>query len=282
MVKKSKRKSSTVKRRKTPDFLYKNAPLVEVIVEVAWNLNKLEAIPNSFIDPHFKSFSDDFTQNIIKAGYPVIERIVSEQVPLELIGGSPVFRCRVEKDSWPLFQIGPGIFTANIVLPYNGWDEFRKVISVGLDTLFESYPMSKKYLIINKTSLRYIDAFTEAHGMKNYSEFLYNNLALNINIPDEIENKFVLDKKDIKSTININFPVKESMNSMLVKIGSGKSKDKEALLIEMNISATNSDTPRTSTKIKRWLDNAHVTVSDFFQLIITEETEEILGPRKSI
>jgi uncharacterized protein (TIGR04255 family) len=149
------------------DFLYQNAPLIEVITELHWSLQPLIAIPNAAIDPHFAILSSKFTELARETGFVHVERLLPEQIPLEMMPHRAVFRFRRAAETWPLFQVGPGVFTANIVPPYQGWGDFRQSISSGLDLLLASYPLRPSYFRIEKLELRYIDGFTKRHASPN-------------------------------------------------------------------------------------------------------------------
>ena len=41
-------------------FVYENAPLVEVVAEIRWQLKFLASAPNAKIDPYYELFRDDF------------------------------------------------------------------------------------------------------------------------------------------------------------------------------------------------------------------------------
>jgi len=113
------------------DFVYKRAPLIEVIAEIHWNLKPLGSAPEAKIDPYFDLFKEAFSE-VIKDTLPFEERLVPIEIPVEFLSGQPHLRFRSKQGGWPLVQIGPGVMTINIVPPYNGWVEFSKFLNWAL------------------------------------------------------------------------------------------------------------------------------------------------------
>jgi uncharacterized protein (TIGR04255 family) len=99
------------------EFVYDKPPLIEVICEIRWRLQPLVSAPGTAIDPHFSSFSDDFTNMCKTSSFSLVERINPENVPVEFLAGHPIYRFRKQQNQWPLFQIGPGLLTVNDVPP---------------------------------------------------------------------------------------------------------------------------------------------------------------------
>ena len=170
---------------KAKDFVYSPPPLVEVISEVRWETTPVAAIPGASIDPHFLVFNKKFSDRLKKTGFEYVQRVVPEEIPIELTSENPIFRFRKAKNAWPLYQNGPGLFTANIVPPYKGWKEFKKFLDEGLTHLYSSYPMPNEYLRIKRLELRYMDAFQAHHGaIKRYPNFLEDHLGIVLRLPN--------------------------------------------------------------------------------------------------
>jgi uncharacterized protein (TIGR04255 family) len=166
------------------DFLYQNAPLVEVIAELRWALQNVMAPSGVSIDPHFSTFSDDFRAASVGLGFGFVERVVPETVPLELTPHVAVLRFRPRQNQWPCMQIGPGVLTANHVPPYAGWADFRSHVRRSIETLLAAYPNPQRYLNLNQLELRYINAFRGRHLMENPFLFVNEHLQLPHGIAD--------------------------------------------------------------------------------------------------
>ena len=281
--KKTKKKITKVIKNDDKDFLYENAPLVEVIFEVFWKIHKIEALDGAFIDPKYADLTKSFSNEISKKGYTYIEHLVPSEIPIEYLGKTPHIRFRQEKDKWPLYQIGPGIFTANNTPPYKGWNEMRKNIFDGLDVLYHSYPLANDLLLPEKISLRYIDGFTASHGMKNINDFISNYINIDLNIGNELVDNFIDDSNKIMPHAEFRFPIKNTQKNLLLKLAPGKSKNENALILEMNISSTMDESSNINkAKIKKWADDSHEILRTFFQQLLSYELKEKLGPKKYI
>jgi uncharacterized protein (TIGR04255 family) len=165
------------------DFVYENAPLIEVIAEIRWNLVALASMPGAAVDPMFGRASGRFTDAVGKLGYTHVERLIPPEVPQEVVAYQPVLRHRREANRWPLFQIGPGVFTVNVTMPYKGWNAFQEVIQLGLQALDQTYGLSKGLIELASLQLRYVNGFTAKHGMVNYADFCTTDLRLAVAPP---------------------------------------------------------------------------------------------------
>src|SRR5688572_29942962 len=130
------------------DFVYESAPLVEVIAEVHWHIERLRTVPDGGVDPQFSALIAQLRQAFPQAGFPVFEALVPPQVPVELLADKPLMRFRNAANQYPLVQVGPGVMTVNVVPPYGGWNAFKPIIAKALDVLTSSYPMAEALLKI--------------------------------------------------------------------------------------------------------------------------------------
>ena len=80
-----------------------------------------------------------------KHGFSFVEELVPPDFPKELAPRQPHFRYRRADETWPLFQLGPGLFTANFVPPYKGWfQEVKPCLMQGVETLLKTYPLADR------------------------------------------------------------------------------------------------------------------------------------------
>ena len=136
------------------DEKLKNPPIVEALVEIKWKLK--EKTPTGNFDPHYQFLLGTFREHI-KEEYPFHEALPASEVPDEMTGGIVKHRFRVDKDTWPLVQIGPGIVTVNETEKYGTFDHFKPKAASVIKALFKSHPQPAD-LNINSLMLRYIDA----------------------------------------------------------------------------------------------------------------------------
>lgn len=266
------------------DFVYSTPPLIEVISEVRWATTPVAAIPGASIDPHFLVFNKKFSDRLKKTGFEYVQRVVPEEVPIELTSGNPIFRFRKAKNAWPLYQTGPGLFTANIVPPYQGWKEFKKYLDQGLTHLYSSYPMPNDYLRIKRLELRYMDGFQVQEGaIKRYSEFLEDHLGIVLRLPNLSENEARV--ASLIGDIQIPLPKMEnSLGIISIKPGRIKKNDKknEAIIMELIIRKNEFSPQFKKQNIVSWFNKAHTLLHKWFDNMCSDDLKATFGEKREI
>lgn len=260
------------------DFVYKNAPLIEVIAEVKWSLLPLAAVPGGAVDPFFIKGRNLFEERVKALGYVVSERAVPEGIPLELLARAPVFRFRREPNRWPLFQLGPGMFTCNMVPPYKGWSEYEKILGGGLEAIYASFPFDGQTARLEALELRYIDGFTRKHGLENYQDFLKDKLGLSVKLPQEFFEKLRVDEGASEGAFDLRMRLSDFNGTLSVKVAPGRVGNERAAIAEFHVSAT-ADVPQASGEVRSWMHNAHLIVRNAFQSLRSQKLEDLMGPR---
>ena len=205
------------------DFLYQKAPLIEVIAEIHWSLKNIQTLPNAKVDPYFDLFKENFVQRSKEAGLQILQELIPKGVPAELLPNQAFIRLRPEDGKWPLCQIGPGVATANIVPPYNGWAAFEPFLHGVIDRLFIAYPLAEKTLQIERLHLRYIDGFDDTFGMTNFAEFCSTELGLSVPFPSRFFEMNAINESDVWYIFDSQFPNVSPEGSMgKLKISPGQ------------------------------------------------------------
>jgi uncharacterized protein (TIGR04255 family) len=269
---------------KAKDFVYSTPPLIEVISEVRWGTTPVVAIPGASIDPHFSLFNKKFSNRVKKTGFEYVEQIVPDEVPIELTSGNPIFRFRKAKNAWPLYQTGPGLFTANIVPPYKGWKEYKKFLDQGLAHLYSSYPMPNDYLRIKKLELRYMDGFQVQHGAINrYPEFLEKHLGIQLRMPN------LPDKESMAASLigEIHIPLPNIQNSLgIISIKPAQitrnDKKNEAIIMELIIRKNEFPQQFNKRNIVSWFNKAHTFLHKWFDRVCSDELKATFGEKREI
>ena len=73
----------------TASLTYENAPLVEVIAEMHWDLRILDDATGTRIDPYYYLFQESFIEDAAHSGFKHIENVVPRLVPLEHSADQP-------------------------------------------------------------------------------------------------------------------------------------------------------------------------------------------------
>ena len=262
----------------------KNAPLVEVIAEIRWKTVPLSTVPDGAIDPYFDDTLSEFEERVSERGYNYIEALYPADFPRELAAGKPFFRYRPDADRWPLFQLGPGIFTANITPPYNGWSAFQPILSFGVEALLNSHPIPDRLMKIERVHLRYVDAFTSAHGLSELDQsigFLRDHLGVKVEMPSNFNE---ISKSGLEH-LNLELgwqPRKPENSKFLLKTYPGTSSQKPALVAQFSITSTASQHKPELKGLMDWFDSSHDSLSSSFDLLVSSELEEKMGPVEEV
>lgn len=261
------------------NFVYTKAPLVEVIAELFWKTIPLEIVPGGSIDPAYHRLVEPFTGEAAKLGLRKVEPIVPGSMPVELFAGRPTIRFRPDADQWPLLQIGPGIFVANIVPPYNGWPEFRKFLTLGTAALDTAWPLGDRPTI-TKLRLRYIDAFTKVNGYVADASFLSNGLKLGAGIPAEVLARLSCLPESAEVRAATSFAVASPVNGTATFSGrQGKSQDQDAYIADFAIETPESGAPSALADVVGWFDLAHDFLRNAFLELVSPDLETTFGAR---
>lgn len=266
------------------DFLYENAPLVEVVAEFHWELVPIEMMPGMSIDPLFVKASEKFTTVLTENGFGFIERLVPPNIPTELVSDRPVLRFRQAENKWPLFQIGPGVFTANITPPYEGWGEFRQIIEFGVTQFDEIYSLGSTFATLTMLQLRYLDAFTQAHRLKDYRSFMADELNLPLALSDDLVMPLIQNGADYDFMTEVKIPLERLPGASLVfKASPGMRDNQQAALLDLRvIQRRPSELPAARPQVMDWMDNAHQVLRMVFQSLTSPALKEAMGPERKI
>lgn len=266
------------------DYIYETPPLVEVIAEIRWEVQKIASIPRGGIDPLYDKCLAGLRNSPKLKAYRYEEKLIPDGVPIEFFANQPLVRFRPDAKSWPLFQIGPGIFVTNLVPPYKGWVEFRNVLNQGLEALLESYPAATELLKISRLELKYIDAFRKQHNFSGYSKFLVNGLRMSLQIPTNLIDDCVGGGIDNVVTISdISFPVKGIPDTTGgIKVSPGSSNGESAVIAQFGAAYSGSTMSTEPSAILDWFDKAHVEVRQWFELLTDDSIKATFGKKKEI
>jgi uncharacterized protein (TIGR04255 family) len=272
----------------TKDYLYKKAPLVEVIAEIHWALKKLDTGPDTRIDPFYDLFREQFLESAKESGFGHQQELIPQMVPIELVADQPHIRIRQKAESWPLIQIGPGILTANIVPPYQGWQAFEPFLAESVARLFDAYPVAKKTLRIERLHLRYVDGFDESFGLDSYTDFASEKLGIAGTLPTALLETHVLDKSKATFVVENRFQNKSPEGSLgNIKLSPGKVHGRDAAVLELRCESRFSDEKAREKAtdidfIMGWFAEAHKTLRGQFEDLSTEALKQVMGERVEI
>lgn len=242
----------------------RNKPLVEAILEIKWLLGKKGVLSSK--NSNFKLFLGCFFDKI-RGDYPEYEELPAANIPEEFAGHVVQHRFRVQKNSWPLLQIGPGIATLNSTEEYER-DEFKRRANVLVEKLYEAWLGPKEELKIEQMVLRYIDAVEFDYRRENVFEFLKDKLKTKIELlPDLFEGENI-EARPESLEFKTSFRNKHPKGMVQLSFSTGQKNRNPAVIWETIITSAKDDVLDMPSQFKNWLSDAHGISHDwFFKLI---------------
>jgi uncharacterized protein (TIGR04255 family) len=247
-----------------------NAPLVEVIFELRWQVVKTEAGPIAFgYDPGFVPLAGAFQKAISEAGFKIQERVAPPGPP---VVHQIVFRYR-QKDAFPLIQLGHGILACNLSTEYE-WTEFRKLIAESVNRFLNCYP-DTPITPLNPChlELRYVDVFNEAMlGHTSWKAFITKSTNVGFRSLKYLDN-VTIEGRD-RGSINLQYDLKdEALGRFEVQIANGEAAGSSVILMNSKVVKTNFQVIQRASLhdfLLKWADGAHDVTHNFFEACIDD------------
>lgn len=248
-----------------------NPPLVEVILEIRWELQE-GTVPQTKTDPHYVLLPGKLHATL-SDNYPYHEPLPQASIPDEITPYTVKHRFRHEKDGWPLIQIGPGILTVNHTKKYTTFDEFLPLAVSAVNELFKVYPEPEN-LKISNLLLRYIDAKEFDYKKEDIQVFLRDKMGVPILLPDKLFNNTGVDRIPRSFTWNTSFSCNMPNGLATLKFATGLSNGKPALIWEQIVQSSHDDVPDMPKGFKNWIKDAHKLTKSWFLSLIKGDLEQ--------
>ena len=228
-----------------------NAPLLEVIFELSWEVNSSKEREKFqfLLGDIYSQLKDEYPTKIALMQPPIL----GFEIPIEVLANKPIYRFK-KNDFYPIYQIGPGLLSVNTVDAVYFWEEFELEIINILEKFQISYDFEPNSYL--KIALKYID-FYEFDFNNDAFAFLKENLHLDIN-----QNIHTLQEGN-PIFVNFGAGYKNNIGVYNIIINPGVINQKGGgFIVETNIvSQTNSS---ELNKIPIWLKKAHSILSENF------------------
>jgi uncharacterized protein (TIGR04255 family) len=241
-----------------------NAPLQEVIFELRWKLN---------FDPESQTQADKELQFAFAnfsglSAHELKHRVILKPsiIPDSLFYNRPVYQFWAAENQYPVFQLGPGVFTVNETEKNYEWSYFRNLILQGVEWLKNSYSNKLDFSVVE---LRYIDAIeVDDDNQKDLIKFIADNLKI------EITNHFI-DAKLNDLQLHQRFKIdNENHLSLLIANGVKNISQSKAIILQTSYNKTSNILLENLTP---WIDAAHDTCSSLFRKMISNNLYEQFG-----
>ncbi len=153
-----------------------NAPLQEVIFELRWKLD-FDPESQTHVNKEFQfAFANFSGLSVDKLKHRVI--LQPSFIPDSLFANRPVYQFWSGENKYPVFQLGPGVFTVNETEKNYEWQSFRGLITEGVEWLKKSYTNKLDFSAIE---LKYIDAIeVDDDNQKDLAKFINDNFQIEI------------------------------------------------------------------------------------------------------
>jgi uncharacterized protein (TIGR04255 family) len=251
------------------------APLVEVIAELRWESSAGSGVNGQFpLGPTFiaaqgkaETFFMKFAGEVHALEHREVERLVPAGFPF--FATQPVVRFRRGDIGQPktLYQVGPGIFSANAVPPYESWStRFRDVVARGVAALIRSRPADELASPFTGLTLRYIDAFDHRHTEgRPVDAFIREVLGINVLIPKAIA-QHLGEGAHITPMVQLQIPM-ESAFMMGLSVSQGSIDGRSVVMLDSSVAAT-LPIPCDENAVMAAFQSAHDALSLTFEQLI--------------
>jgi uncharacterized protein (TIGR04255 family) len=265
---------------------FKNSPLVELIAELRWGVADMLPSPageQSFGAPpqvvmtvtQHEDFFMKFGGAIYGHGFQDVERLVPPNFPY--IVGQPARRFRKSSDAANpvLYQVGPGIFTANATAPYKNWDEFAPVVAEGVAALLKTRAPAEADSPFVAASVRYIDAFgVDFIGEDEIGQFIAEKFGIKIELPAALTS--VIDAvKQPKPFLQLQIPISGGL-VMSVGVGEGVVQGQRSVVLDTTVVTVN-PTAADLESVMQQLHAARGAIHKMF-ISLTDKLREKMQP----
>lgn len=265
-----------------PTVTYKNAPLVELIVEVQWLVQTIGAAGGPPIvggqSATFDLWFQELTAGLRAQGFHNLERLVPHD--LFLLAHQPLYRYSRDGARFPIVQFGHGIFTVNAGPPdYRSWTNFRPQVEQAIAALIEARPVNEPAAAFSRVALRYIDRFGAdlRAGASNYA-FIRDDLGISIGLPGGLI-ELAPDPDRISPTLALSLPSDGEENASLTfqvaagRLGNSQTTD---TILDMTYAVTGG-TPVATADVFACLDKAYTVIHGWFEKL-TVKIRERMAP----
>ncbi len=263
---------------------FANPPLVELIAELRWsvaaapmplqgNLGLAQLPPGNASDEFFMRFG----AKVAPDGFDSFERIVPSGFPTFLY--QPVYRYRygAPDKGTALYQLGSGLFTANITPPYDNWEMFKPVVAQGIEALLKSRSKVESNTPFSVCSLRYIDAFrADLTNGRTTAEFAREVLGFTIEPPPIVKQLMVNDGA-LKPAAEFLVPLAKDL-AMILKVGDGNVNGEPAIILDTVVTLSREIEPSSAAALAAF-DSAHALIRTMF-VDMTKGISALMKPQE--
>ena len=263
---------------------YKHPPLVELVAELRWGSGGAVATGQSpganpiiLATGQYEEFFMRFGSKVGAHGYDLIERIVPPGFPAMPFQAVYRFRQKQQTAGTTVYQVGAGVFSANITPPYQSWEQFRPVVEKGVTVLLETRNAPEHQQSFSNASLRYINAFSAkfTQGLST-AAFVRDILGFKIELPRHLRDE-IAPEKDAKPFLQLAIPL-ASGQQMALMLAEGIVGGEQAVVMDIMVNTEAPIQPREADVMAAF-DSSREVIHRLF-VGATEKLSPIMEPIK--
>lgn len=233
------------------------APLIEAIFELRWG--KTVTLPDGqavfhFSDDEIGFFFGQFKSAANEKGFSIIERAnpgIQDSI-LHIV----VHRFRRAANTWPCYQIGHGVFTANQINDGYDWTTFKRTILDGVDILKNGYIGNFEEMPVIGYELRYQDAYVYEPS-ETPLDFLKKRFNIALEISDDFRRHPGLSEDITGPAIAFQLETTHPVGVLIFGLNEGLINGKPGIITNTTLRSLNNNCPKDDESISLWLDKAH-------------------------
>jgi uncharacterized protein (TIGR04255 family) len=242
---------------------FRHPPLVELIAELRWSGVRVPAGQPQGAGPILMALSSQHEEFFMRfgsragaIGYDLIERIIPHGLPaLPFQQAIYRFRRKDQEQGTSVYQVGAGIFSANITPPYRFWADFKPVLERGVELLLETRNPTEKDTPFTSARVRYVNAFgsrfTEG---RSTAAFMRDVLGFVVETPPPIRDEMASDK-EANPSLQLIIPLKSGLQMTLILI-EGLVRGQQAVIMDLTVS-NEAHTQPSKTPVMAIFETAH-------------------------
>jgi uncharacterized protein (TIGR04255 family) len=258
---------------------FQNAPLVEMVAELRWQIPQVAAtdqagnpvqLPIVLADNAMTALFHRTTSAVSKRGFDRLEQLAAPGSSMPVLLPQMMYRYRRTDEVPVLAQVGPGMFSVNALPPYKSWKEFQPHLEGGVEGLLEALTDKPELTV----SLRYIDAFrhdlTSNHDAKAFATEV---LGFRLDLPPTLQ-ACLTEGAQARMSFQVMLPVPGM--SMTITVSDGQLGTDPVVLMNTDVRLENA-LPSDKTAILSALDKAHDLIHGTF-MDMTRSIRDKLQP----
>ena len=240
---------------------------MEVVFTLRWALHQYDR--DSRVDPGFDLGLGQF-YNLVRDELPrYLKRPVHPFLPTSALNYKILARFEPEGGSFPLYQLGPGIFTANAEGGSYEWTEYQAFVKAGVAKLVSSYSVAGDDFAPGFTdlSILYVNRLiiSDFDSSLRFSDFLTKHFSY------PAKPKMVPEGLRLKSQeLSFDFILPDGLGELTITIVDDSDFEAEQSVF-WEVQASNNVNGTTLEEIGNWLTEVHVFTHKIFRTMVSEE-----------